>query len=79
MQTEWNAQDLEDVGNKLHIVTGQHFSDDEVQNVLDNGSSDQLYKQALQDNISGVHVRYSSPLTLLSFISNACIALLSCY
>ena len=55
MQSSWAAQDVEEVGQKLHVVTGQHFSNEQVQEVLDNGNAEQLYRQALTDNISGAH------------------------
>lgn len=58
MQSRWTEEDMNDVGQKLYTVTGKHYSDEEIQETLDNGSPELIYRQALMENVSGATVSH---------------------
>ena len=43
----WAEEDKAEVGRQLYTVTGQHFSDEELQNVVASGESHNIYQKAL--------------------------------
>ncbi|KAK9808185.1 hypothetical protein WJX73_006209 [Symbiochloris irregularis] len=47
MQNRWHEDEKSEVGRQLYTVTGQQFSDEELQEVVDSGGQDRIYQQAL--------------------------------
>lgn len=63
MQSKWAEEDVKDVGQKLHTVTGRYYSEEEIEDTLENGSPELIYRQALSENVSGATVN-PHPLSL---------------
>lgn len=47
MRAKWAYEERAEVGRQLYTVTGQQYSDDELQEVVDSGGQDMIYQQAL--------------------------------
>lgn len=60
MRSIWQDEDREEVARQLHTVTGQEFAPEEVDELVHNGGTEQIYRQALS-NISGATVRSCFP------------------
>ncbi len=56
MRSLWQDEDREEVTRQLHTVTGQQFAPEEVDELVQSGGTDQIYRHALS-NISGATVR----------------------
>ena len=47
MQSQWQEEDREEVARQLHTVTGQHFEADEVDELVQTGGTEQIYRSAM--------------------------------
>ena len=55
MRAEWQEDDTAEVARQLHTVTGREFPPEEVEDLVQNGGSEAIYRQALS-NINGATV-----------------------
>ena len=56
MRVQWHEEDREEVALQLHTVTGRDFAPEEVEQLVQNGGTETIYRQALS-TISGASVR----------------------
>lgn len=56
MRSQWQDEDREEVAHQLHTVTGQQFAPEEVDEMVYNGSTEQIYRQAM-NSANGAMVR----------------------
>jgi hypothetical protein len=57
MRADWHEEDQAEVARQLHTVTGRDFPPEEVENMVQNGGSETIYRQALS-NVSGATVSH---------------------
>ena len=70
MRSVWQDEDREEVARQLHTVTGQEFAPEEVDELVHNGGTEQIYRQALT-NISGATVRFAFLESCISTLLHA--------
>ena len=55
MRVQWHEEDREEVALQLHTVTGRDYSPEEVEQLVQSGGTETIYRQALS-TISGASV-----------------------
>ena len=61
MRSQWQDEDREEVARQLHTVTGQQFEPEEVDELVHNGGTEQIYRQAM-GSVSGAKVSPSASI-----------------
>ncbi|KAK9822775.1 hypothetical protein WJX74_007719 [Apatococcus lobatus] len=57
IRVAWQEEDREDTRRQLQVVTGQEFDDEEVDDLLFSGQSDQIYQKAVEGGLRGQSVK----------------------
>ena len=75
MRVQWHEEDREEVALQLHTVTGRDYAPEEVEQLVQSGGAETIYRQALS-TISGASVRLlGGPLRSLTWWQKSAIAL----
>lgn len=56
LQLRWLQEDRQGVAQQLHTVTGREYGPEEVEDMIQSGAAEQLYRQALT-RVNGANVR----------------------
>ncbi|KAK9867048.1 hypothetical protein WJX84_004429 [Apatococcus fuscideae] len=57
IRVAWQEEDRDDTRRQLQVVTGQEFDDEEVDELLFSGQSDQIYAKAVEGGLRGQSVK----------------------